>query len=76
MNAKDKWRILNPLQAGSDLDPPPVLRVPRGTLLLTLICAVAWAALLVILVGNWAAPADLILDHAAYQADMVEGAQR
>ena len=55
MNAKDRWRILDPL------DPPPALRVPRGSLLLTLICAVAWAALLVILVGNWTVPMSKVL---------------
>ena len=53
---KALWQRLRPLEA-----PPRKYKAPTGTLALTVAAAVAWAALLVILVGNWTVPIDKIL---------------
>ena len=53
---KALWRRLATLEA-----PPQKYKAPTGTLLCIVLCAAAWAALLVILVGNWTVPISKVL---------------
>ena len=83
---KMRWATLSPLEPkprkiilwddyleAADLSKPGC---SSSCLWWSVACAVVWAILLVLLIGNWQVPVDHILDTAAHQVDVVEGNQR